>query len=139
VTTPLTWVVSYATSYSLATLRSVVAGSGQRDVDAVRAFVLRACLMSELFSKIPALADLLEGLRYKIEVRKLPQLGDLPLVTISAPFRTFRPADKLVAMASGLAGGDSFAEVLDVDSVHNLSDPLRDEAIELVQRHKVEI
>ncbi len=136
---PLTWVVSYGTSYSLSTLRSVVTGNGQRDVDAVRAFVLRACLMSELFSKIPSLADLLEGLRYKLEVRKSPQLGDLPLVTISAPFRTFRPSDQLVAMASGLAGGASFAEVLDVESVNNLSDPLRDEAIELLRRHNVEI
>src|SRR5579864_511805 len=139
VTSPLTWVVSYATSYSLSTLRSVVAGSGQRDIDAVRAFVLRACLMSELFAKIPALTDLLEGLRYKVEVRKSSQLGDLPLVTISAPFRTFRPSDQLVAMARGLAGGASFAEILDVESGHNLSDPLRDETIELLHRHKVEI
>ena len=138
VTAPLTWVVSYATSYSLTTLRSVVAGSGQRDVDAVRAFVLRACLISELFSKIPAMADLLAALRYKVEVRKSPQLGDLPLITISAPFRTFRPADKLVMMAAGLAGGASFAEVLDVESVRALSDPLRDEALGILKRHQVE-
>jgi len=138
VTSPLTWVVSYATSYSLTTLRSVVAGSGQRDVDAVRAFVLRACLISELFSKIPAMADLLAALRYKVEVRKSPQLGDLPLITISAPFRTFRPADKLVMMAAGLAGGASFAEVLDVESVRALSDPLRDEALAILKRHQVE-
>jgi hypothetical protein len=139
VTTPLTWVISYATSYSLSTLRGVVAGSGQRDAEAVRAFVLRACLMHELFSKIPALTNLLEGLRYKVEIRRSPQLADLPLVTISAPFRTFRPADQLVAMAAGLAGGASFAEVLDVESVRNLADPLRDETVELVTRYKVEI
>jgi hypothetical protein len=138
VNSPLTWVVSYATSYSLTTLRSVVAGSGQRDVEAVRAFVLRACLISELFAKIPALADLLAALRYRVEIRKSPQLGDLPLVTISAPFRTFRPADKLVTMAAGLAGGDSFAEVLEVESVRTLSDPLRDEALEILRRHQVE-
>jgi hypothetical protein len=138
VTSPLTWVMSYSTSYSLTTLRSVVAGSGQRDVDAVRAFVLRACLISELFAKIPALVDLLAALRYKVEIRKSPQLGDLPLVTISAPFKTFRPADKLVTMAAGLAGGMSFAEVLDVDSVRTLSDPLRDEALEILKRHQVE-
>ena len=138
VTSPLTWVVSYATSYSLTTLRSVVAGSGQRDVDAVRAFVLRACLISELFSKIPPMADLLAALRYKVEVRKSPQLGDLPLITISAPFKTFRPADKLVMMAAGLAGGASFAEVLDVESVRALSDPLRDEALGILKRHQVE-
>src|SRR5580704_3038000 len=81
VTSPLTWVISYSTSYSLATLRGVVAGSGQRDAEAVRTFVLRACLMHELFAKIPALTSLLEGLRYKVEVRRSPQLGELPLVT----------------------------------------------------------
>jgi len=139
VTTPLTWVISYASSYSLTTLRSVVAGNGQRDAEAVRAFVLRACLMHELFSKVPSITNLLEGLRYKVEVRRSPQLGDLPMVTISAPFRTFRPNDQLVAMAAGLAGGASFAEILDVESVRNLADPLRDETIELLNRHKVEI
>ena len=95
--------------------------------------------MSELFAKLPAMKELFESLRYKIEVRKSPHLGELPLVTISAPFRTFRPADSLVVMAAGLSGGQSFTEVLDVESVRNLEDPLRDEAVELIRRHKVEI
>jgi hypothetical protein len=139
VTAPLTWAISYGSPYSLATFRGIVAGSGRRDAEAVRAFVLHACLMQELFSKIPALADLLKGLRYKVEVRKSPQLGDLPLVTLSAPFRTFRPADKLVAMASGLAGGATFSEVLDVESVRTLSDPLRDEVAGILRQHQFEM
>jgi len=44
----------------------------------------------------------------------------------------------LVTMAAGLAGGMSFAEVLEVDSVRTLSDPLRDEALEILKRHQVE-
>lgn len=139
VTAPLTWVLSYGSSYSLTTLRSVVMGAGQRDPEAIRAFVLRTCLMHEMFAKIPALTTLLEGLRYKVEVRRSPQLGDLPLVTISAPLRTIRPDDTMVATAAGLTGGHSFAEILDLESVRNLSDPLRDETIEIVNRHKVEI
>jgi hypothetical protein len=139
VTTPLTWVVSYSSSYSLATLRGVAGGNLQRDAEAVRAYVLRACLMHELFAKVPALASLLAGLRYKVEVRKSPQLGELPLVTISAPFKTFRPPDKLVALASGVAGGASFAEILDVEGVHHLADPLRDEALEILDQADGEI
>jgi hypothetical protein len=139
ITTPLTWVLSYATPYSPSTLRGVVAGSGQRDVEAVRAFVLRACLMHELFAKIPGLKVLLQGLRYRVEVRQSPELGELPLVTVSAPFETFRPPDNLVAMASGLAGGTSFAEVLSVESLNSLNDPLREEALEILGRHKVGI
>jgi hypothetical protein len=137
VTAPLTWMVSFASPYSLGTLRGVVAGSGRRDAEAVRAFVLHACLIHELFSKIPALAELLGALRYKVEVRKSSQLGDLPLVTISAPFRTFRPPDKLVAMAAGLAGGVTFSEVLDVESVRDWPDLLRDEVSGILQRRQI--
>lgn len=136
VTSPLTWVISYSSAYSLATLRDLVTGEGQRDNGAVRDFVLRACLMQQLFAKIPGISDLLGGLRYKVEVRKSPQLGELPLITVSAPFRTIRPPDQLVALAAGLAGGHSFTEVVDVDGVLNLSDPLREEALELVKKHQ---
>ena len=92
-----------------------------------------------MFEKIPTIKTLLDGLRYKTEVRHSPQLGDLPLVTISAPFKTFRPSDELVATAAGLAGGAFFTEVLDIDSVRNISDPLREEAVVILNRHRVEI
>src|SRR5215471_5314203 len=43
VTSPLTWVVAYSSMYSLSMVRQVLAGQSERDSDAVRAFVLRAC------------------------------------------------------------------------------------------------
>jgi hypothetical protein len=70
VTSPLTWVVAYSSTYSLSILRQVLAGQEERDSDSVRAFVLRACLMHLHFQKFPALADLLAGLRYRVEVRR---------------------------------------------------------------------
>jgi hypothetical protein len=136
VTAPLTWVMSYASPYSLSALRSVVMGSAHRDSEAIRLYVLHACMIHELFTKIPSVGRVLTALRYRVEVRKSPQFGDLPLMTISAPFDTFRPPDELVALASGLAGGTSFAEVLNVESVRNLPDPLRDQAIKLIEKQK---
>ncbi len=128
VTAPLTWVLTFSSPYSLNTLADVVSGNAARDTDAVRDFVLHACLMHELFRKFPSLSDLLAGLRFKVEVRRSPHLGDLPLVTISAPFQTARPGDDLVVMAAGLAGGAKFTEVLDLDSVPQAlrPDPRRD-------------
>ena len=121
VTSPLTWVVAYSSTYSLSMLRQVLAGQEERDPEAVRAFVLRACLMHLHFTKFPAIAELLAGLRYRVEVRHSPELGDLPLVTLSPSFSTVRPPDNLVTMASGLAGGASFAEVLDLESPMTLA------------------
>jgi hypothetical protein len=139
VTAPLTWVVAYSSTYSLSMLRQVLEGKEQRDADAVRAFVLRACLMHQHFTKFPAIAELLAGLRYHVEVRRSPEIGELPLVTISAPFATLRPTDHLVTMASGVAGGATFSEVLDLQSAHGLRDPLRHEVAEIFKRHGQEL
>jgi hypothetical protein len=139
VATPLTWVVTYASPYSLSSLRDVMAGHAQRDGAAVRSFVFRACVMHELFRKTPSLKELLTALRYGVDIRKSPQFGELPFVTVSAPFHTLRPADDLVALAAGMAGGQSFAEILDLDSVRNLTDPIRDETLRILDQHKIEM
>ena len=139
VTSPLTWVLTYSSTYSLSMLRQVLAGQEERDTDALRAFVLRACLTHLHFQKFPAITELFAGLRYRVEVRQSPETGDLPLVTISAPFSTLRPPDSLVSMASGLAGGASFAEVLDLNTVRKLHDPLRDQVDSIFRKHGQEL
>jgi hypothetical protein len=101
--------------------------------------VLRACLLDLHLTKLPAISDLLAGLHYRVEVRHSPELGELPLVTISAPFRTIRPPDHLVTMASGLTGGDTFTEVLDIESVRARRDPLRDAVAVILRNHGQEI
>src|SRR5437016_2660868 len=45
VTSPLTWVIAYSSTYSLSMLRQALAGQEERDPDAVRAFVLRAGIL----------------------------------------------------------------------------------------------
>ena len=47
--------------------------------------------------------------------------------------------DELVTVASGLAGGASFAEVLDLASLRNLSDPLRQEITAILRGHGQEL
>jgi hypothetical protein len=139
VTSPLTWVVTYSSPYSMSMIRQVLAGQEERNPDAVRAFVLRACLMHIHLIKFPAIVELLAALRYKVEVRRSPEMGDLPLVTVSAPFATIRPPDHLVTVASGLAGGASFAEVLDLETVRNLQDPLHAEVLSILRSHGQEL
>jgi hypothetical protein len=139
VTSPLTWVVAYSSTYSLPMLRQVLAGKEKRDAEAVRAFVLRSCLMHVHFTKFPAIAELLAGLRYRVEVRQSPETGDLPLVTISAPFSTLRPADSLVILATGLVGGDTFSEVLDLATVQHLKDPLREQIVAVLRSRGQEL
>ena len=139
VTSPLTWVLAYSSPYSLSMVRQVLAGQEKGKPDDVRAFVLRACVLHLQFMKFPAITELFAGLRYRIEVRHSPEMGELPLVTISAPLATVRPPDNLVTTASGLTGGTSFAEVLDLGSVQNLPDPFRQEIAAILKSHGQEL
>jgi hypothetical protein len=139
VTSPLTWVLAYSSPYSLSMVRQVLAGKEERNAKAVEAFVLRACILHLQFAKLPALAELFAGLRYRVEVTHSLETGELPLITVSAPIATIRPPDNLVTVAAGLAGGASFAEVLDINSVKNLQDPLREEIAAIFRSHGQEL
>jgi hypothetical protein len=136
VTSPLTWVIGYSTSYSPGSLRQrVQQNAHQKDLETVRAFVLRACILHLLFQKHPPLTALLTSLRYRVEVRTSKNLGELPLVTVSLPFNTVRPSDEMVTRAAGFAGGDHFTEVIDLDGVRELQDPLREEVAQILKQH----
>jgi hypothetical protein len=135
VKSPLTWVLCYPSTYSLSMLKQVLAGRHDRDPESVRTFVLRACIMNLLFGKQPALSSLFEGLRYRVEIRKSPQFGDLPLVTVTAPLSTMRPPDNLVLVATGVAGGNVFEEVLDLDGARQVPDPLREQVYGILRAH----
>jgi hypothetical protein len=140
VTSPLTWILTYVTPAAPGVLRQQVAeGNPQKDSEPAKGFVLQACILSMMFQKFPALRDLLAGLRYHVEVRNVREFGELPLVTVSAPFATLRPADDLIAKAAGFAGGATFAEVVDIETIRQLNDPLRDEAVRLLQQRGEEI
>lgn len=124
VISPLTWVLSYNSTYNYAMVRQLVAERQERDAESVRSFVLRASLMHVMFSRLPELKTLFEGLRYRVEVKRSVQLGELPLVTLSAPFQTIRPGDDLLLKAEQFTGRSDFVEVIDVEQATRIKDPL---------------
>lgn len=132
IVSPLSWVLTYPSTYSLSMLRQVMAGKQERDPEGVRSFVLRSCLMHLQFMKLPELKSLFEGLRYHVEVRKSPQLGELPLVTVSAPVRTVRPANELLLAATGLSGRTGFEEVIDDYQAAHIADPLQAQILKVL-------
>src|SRR5205814_9432634 len=117
--------LGYPSTYSLSMLRQVVAGKQERDPEGVRSSVLRSCLMHLQFTKLPELRALFEGLRFRVEVRRSPQLGELPLVTVSAPIRTIRPTDDLLLTATGLSCRTMFAGLIDDDQPAHIVNTLQ--------------
>lgn len=133
ITSPLTWVLAYPSAYSHNMLRGLIAAKQERDLEGLRTFVLRTSLMHLMFARLPDLTTLLEGLRYKIEIRKSPRLGDLPLVTISAPVTTVLPTDDLLLLAASFSGRAGFVEVVDPDQARSIPDPLQDQITKILE------
>jgi hypothetical protein len=124
VISPLTWVLSYNSAYNYPIVRQLVADKQERDAESLRSFVLRASLMYVMFSRLPELTTLLEGLRYRVEMKRSAQFGELPLVTLSAPFETVRPSDELLLRAEQFTGRSDFVEVIDVRQATKITDPM---------------
>lgn len=133
ITSPVRWVLTYGSGYTLSQARQAVAGKHERRTADIRQFVVNALVMQLVLARYPGISQLLSDLRFQVQVDKCPGLGALPLVTLSAWLPSFRPADNLILMATRFSGVSNFVELIDVDAVHTLQDPLKPRIEELLR------
>jgi hypothetical protein len=126
ITSPVRWVMSYDSDYSLSQVRRVLAGEEEKRPDDLAQFVTNALVMRAMLEKFPALASLLGDLRFEVGIATEHGVGKLPLVTVSSNLTSFRPPDELILTAAGFSGVAAFIELVDRDAVRNLRDPLRE-------------
>lgn len=132
ITSPVRWVLSYGSGYTLSQVRQAIAGKYERRSHHLRQFVVNALVMNLLVAKYAKISQLFSDLRYHLLVDKCPGLGPLPFVTVSACLPSFRPPDNLVLMATRFSGVSNFVELIDVDAVNTLQDPLKSQIQDLL-------
>jgi hypothetical protein len=125
ITSPMRWIFTYSSEYTTSQVTQTLASREQRRSDAVRQFVINALVMHAMLAKFPGIAQLLTDLRYDIQTEKSPALGDLPLVTIRSCVPSFRPIDDLMLTASRFSGVPAFIELIDIEALNTLPDPLK--------------
>ena len=133
ITSPVRWVLTYGSGYTLSQVRQALTGRHERRSDDIRQFVVNALAMNLFFAKYPGMAQLFSDLRFQINVDKCPGLGALPFITLNACLPSFRPADNLILMATRFSGVSNFVELIDIDAVNTLQDPLRSRLEELLR------
>jgi hypothetical protein len=133
ITSPVRWVLTYGSGYTLSQVRQAVAGKHEHRTADIRQFVVNALVMQLFLARYPGISQLLSDLRFQIQVDKCPGLGTLPFVTLDACLPSFRPADNLILMATRFSGVSNFVELIDVDVVNTLQDPLRSRIEELLR------
>jgi hypothetical protein len=131
VTSPVRWVLTYHSDYTLAQIRQAMAGKAERRIHAMRTFVVHALAVDLVFSRNEGVSRILTDLRYTVSTEYNAEFGKLPLTTLHAPLRSFLPADKLVLSSTRFSGVPAFIELIDMESIDELEDPLREKLSEI--------
>ena len=129
---PLTWTLSYA-GYAPTRLPELL--DPRVRGEELQRFIVSHLLLHAVVKNQRGLAQLFENLRLPLTTAKAPELGDLPVTRIGIGVSTFRPADAVVLESAELTGIDAFEEVVNVDDIAKLTDPLKERLTDIARQH----
>ncbi len=133
ITAPTRFILSFQSECPLNRLRGMLSGAEGKQPDDMRQALISHLALVIFLEQFPALTNLLKDLRYTVEIKKIADLGGLPAVILTAPLETFLPPDDFIAEITQLSGIPAFQEIISMDAVKNIPDPLRDALQELVR------
>jgi hypothetical protein len=87
----------------------------------------------------PALRSVFEALHFPLTTSKSAPFGELPITRIGIGIATTRPSDELVIQSAELTGMDAFEEVVKIEDIGRLGDPLKDRLLQLAREQAPEL
>lgn len=66
-------------------------------------------------------------------------LGELPVLMVSCPVSTELPADDVIIQNTEISGIPSFEEIIKIEDIRTMSDPLRQTMLSITQEVTPEI
>ena len=132
VTRPLRWVLTYKGQGPARLVELLTSTSGTARME-LQNCLLHCLLMSIIAGQAPGPASILRALRYAVTIEPVERLGGLPVVYITAPVATGLPSDETIMQSTELTGSTVFEEIIDVESILHIEDPIRDAALRLVR------
>lgn len=133
ITCPLRWIL-YPAGFSPHELRQVVTNQAQATDQELQSFVLQYLALYVTLSKKLDVLALLADLRFPIEDGRMDGCGKLLVKLATSPIATMRAPDDIVLQSTELTGSATFEEVIDLQSVAQMRDPLQVEILELVDQ-----
>lgn len=110
----------------------MMTGEANRSDPNLKKFVTHTMVMGAIFDRSPGLTRLLGALRVKVDRPKSSLTGNLTYVRLTAEVPSFRPTDEVIHNATSLSGVSIFEELVDVDAVANMEDPIRAKLSQLI-------
>jgi hypothetical protein len=132
-TSPVRWVVNYRANYTLTQVKDVLAGKEAGRPENLRQFVVNGLVLQLVINRNPGLVQLFRDLRYELKLEAVPELKQLPVLTITSTLKSFRPADDLIAAATAFSGIPAFIELLNLDTAQAPKNTLQERLEELLK------
>ena len=137
VRSPLTWTLTYA-GYAPTRLPELLK-SKLRPGEELAQVVLSYLMMQVVTSNSPGLMKTFEALHFPIATTTVEEFGPLPITRIGVAIKTIAPSDDVILQSAELTGMDAFEEVVNVDDLTRLGDPLKDRLLDVARQHVPEL
>ena len=136
VRSPLTWTLTYA-GFAPNRLQEVL--DQKLRGDELQRFIVSYLIIHLVMKHRPGVMQILEGLHFPVTSTTSPEFGDLPITRIGVGISTERPPDAVVVESAELTGMDAFEEVVNVEDISRLRDPLKERLIEIARQQAPEL
>ena len=130
---PLAWTLTYA-DHGPALLPDLLA-TRTRSSDDLYQWLVHQIVLHAVVSKQPGVGDIMATLHFPISSVTEPASGTLPIVRVTSPLTTVRPPDDVIIQSVELSGMDAFEEVVNVDDIGRMTEPLKDRLGEIARSH----
>jgi hypothetical protein len=137
VRSPLSWTLTYA-GYPPTRLPELLKAK-LRPGDELGQLVLSYLMMHVVTTNSPGLMQTFEALHFPITTTTVPEFGPLPITRVGVAISTSRPHDEVILQTAELTGMDAFEEIVNVDELSRLRDPLKERLLEIARQHAPEL
>ncbi|HYM01154.1 MAG TPA: hypothetical protein VEZ90_19500, partial [Blastocatellia bacterium] len=104
----------------------------------IQRFILHHLVLHVVISRQPGIASVLEALRFPVTSKPSADLGGMPLTYISSCISAVRPPDHVIIESTEISGTDAFEEIVSLDDIDKIQDPLKEQLLELVKNENAE-
>lgn len=130
---PVKWVLAFKSSLPLANLKALLASKETARLHELRQTVVNALLLQIILERFPGIIPLFADLRFALSTETLPDLPGVPITTVTSCLSSFCPPEELVQQVTAFSGVPSFIELIDVETLRQPRDPLRDKIANLIK------
>jgi hypothetical protein len=137
VRSPLIWTLTYS-GYPPTRLPELLKAKLQTGEE-LGQLVVSYLLMHVVITNSPGLVSVFDALHFPITTTTVPEFGPLPITRVGVAVSTARPSDDVILQSAELTGVDAFEEVVNVQDLSTLRDPLKKRLIDIAKQHAPEM